>query len=917
MAAQVKTSLDAETLATRWFFEEIFHTMISTLIVADTDGFIQKANKPTSDLLGYTENELSGMPIQRILGKKEAQNAFEKLKKEQKATSFGTTYVTKGGREITVNLSAYPMKDKESNLKGVVLVAKDITERKCAEEELRRRNDELAALNDVAMTVSSSLDLLEVLKTIQEQVITLMGEKYPPVFAFFDEENQLFRIKVTRIRKKVVEDLNRLLGMKLEDFVFSVKDPKNPAIWATIRAGNPYVTTQCSDIWGPWIAKKILVANVQRAFGVKYFAIVPLQAKGKLVGCMAFFSQKDEIPDESVKFLVALANHAAIAIDNARLYEASQRDLEALVKSERKYRELVDHTNEALVLAQEDYFKFANPRAAEVSGYSVEELMSTPFVEFIHPDDQARIVERYGRRLKGEKLPLADPCRIITKEGEVRWIAFNSVVIDWEDRPAALYFISDITERERAEDELRESEERYRNLVERAGDGITIIQDMKVKYANPSLVKLWGGTVDEVLETSFTNYISPEELSTVTEYYKQRVAGKDVPHIYETVLQRKDGTKVPAELNAGIITYQGKPADFVVIRNITERKQAEEQLKLSEEKFRSLFDGGPDPLFVLNTDGVFDDINKNFVEIAGYTRKEIIGKHFLESAFLTEESKQKIVENFKNRMRGEQVPPYEIEVITGKGEQLFGELNVKPLFREGKIVGEIGIARNITDRKRFEAELQASLCEKEELMREIHHRVKNNLQIISSLLNMQVRRAPNEEVVELLSDSQSRIQTMALIHTQLYQSKNFGQVEMGSTTQKLVDYLMRIHAKRERSISTEVTVKEIILPISQAIPCALIINELVSNSFKHAFGGKKNGSIEIALHELDDKIIHILVKDNGIGIPEDFDPDNTKTLGLKLVTTLVKSQLKGTIEHKQHEGTVFSIHFPKTDSNEK
>jgi PAS domain S-box-containing protein len=914
MTAPVKKSHDAESI-TNTELEDILHTMIETLIVVDRDGFITRANEATFDLLGYTKHELSGMHVHTILVEKEAQEKLEKLEKEQKATIFETTYVTKDGGCIPVNLSASPMKNKKGNPKGVMCVAEDITERKRAEEELHRRSDELAALNDIAMMVTNSLNLLEVLRSIQEHVLSTLREPYPPVFALFDEETQLFRVEVTHVRKKVLDELNKLLGMNLDDLVFSAKDPKRTAIREAIVAGKPYLTADGSDLLGSRIAK-MLVAGAQRAFGVKCFVIVPLKAKDKLVGVMAVFSQKEKMPVEEINFLLALGNHAAIAIDNARLYEAAQRDLEALLKSERNYRDLVNYTHEAIVLAQDGYLKFANPRSAELSGYSVEELMSTPFVEFIHPDDQARVVEHYERMLKGEKLLPVDPFRIITKEGEVWWIAFNSVLVDWEGRPGALYFLSDITERKRAEDELCESEERYRNLVERAGDGITIIQDTKVKYANPSLVKRWGGTVDEVIDTSFTNYISPEELSPITEYYKRHVAGKDVPHIYETVLQCKDGTKVPVELNAGSITYQDKPADFVVIRDIIERKQAEEQLKLSEEKFRSLFDGGPDPSYVLNKDGIFEDVNKNIVDVIGYTREELIGKHFLESAFLTEESKQKLVENFKNRMQDEHVPPYEIEVITRNGEQLFAELNVKPLLREGKIVGEIGIARNITDRKRFEAKLQASLCEKEELMREIHHRVKNNLQIISSLLNMQVRRATNEEVVESLSDSQSRIHAMALIHTQLYQSKNFGQVEMGSTIQRLVDYLMGIHAKRERSISTVVTIKDIILPISQAIPCALIINELVSNSFKHAFKNMKKGRINVSIHELGDDTINLIVKDNGGGIPEDFDPFGSETLGLKLVISMVENQLKGTIKQTRNEGTVISIEIPKTMSNE-
>ncbi|MGA9349133.1 MAG: PAS domain S-box protein [Anaerolineae bacterium] len=180
----------------------------------------------------------------------------------------------------------------------------------------------------------------------------------------------------------------------------------------------------------------------------------------------------------------------------------------------------------------------------------------------------------------------------------------------------------EITERKRAEEALRESEEKYRNLVERANDGITVIQDTIVKYANPRLAEMWGGTVEEIIDTPFANHVHPDELPKVLDRYQRRMAGEDVLLTYETVLRRKDGSKVYAELNAGVVTYQGKPADLVIVRDITERKQVEEILRQSEERYRNLFEGVPVGLYHIGPDGHFLDVNQTMMKMLGYPDKE-------------------------------------------------------------------------------------------------------------------------------------------------------------------------------------------------------------------------------------------------------------------------------------------------------
>lgn len=316
-------------------------------------------------------------------------------------------------------------------------------------------------------------------------------------------------------------------------------------------------------------------------------------------------------------------------------------------------------------------------------------------------------------------------------------------------------------------------------------------------------------------------------------------------------------------------------------------------------------------LIVVSPEGDIRKANKATLELLGYKEDELIGKPFTKIM-----CKKEAEEELERLLKEGSIKDFETTYLTKDGREIPVSFSASSLKGEkGKLKGVVCVAGDITERKRAEAKIQASLREKEELMREIHHRVKNNLQIVSSLLDMQARRIKDKKVVDSLSDSRSRIQTMSLIHTQLYQSENLEQVEMGVTIRKLVNFLLQIYAKDGMNVTTVVIAKDVKLPISQAIPCALIINELVSNALKHAFEGMAKGSIEIAMRELAGDKIELTVKDNGAGIPEALDIYETRTLGLKLVRTLAEGQLKGEMEMNRDEGTKFCIKFDLTLSD--
>jgi two-component sensor histidine kinase len=226
------------------------------------------------------------------------------------------------------------------------------------------------------------------------------------------------------------------------------------------------------------------------------------------------------------------------------------------------------------------------------------------------------------------------------------------------------------------------------------------------------------------------------------------------------------------------------------------------------------------------------------------------------------------------------------------------------------------LEREVTDRKLAEAgrntaleQIKASLNEKEVLLKEIHHRVKNNMQVITSLLSLQSKTIQDGQALGVFQDSQNRVKSMALIHETLYQSKDLSRINFAEYLQKLVAHVSRSYRIRPDAVKINVNVDKVSLPIDTAVPCGLIINELASNSLKYAFPEGARGEINITFGH-DDAHYVLCVSDTGIGLPADFDPDKDKSLGMKLVHMLT-AQLGGEIECGNGVGTTFEITFPE------
>ena len=239
------------------------------------------------------------------------------------------------------------------------------------------------------------------------------------------------------------------------------------------------------------------------------------------------------------------------------------------------------------------------------------------------------------------------------------------------------------------------------------------------------------------------------------------------------------------------------------------------------------------------------------------------------------------------------------EVMKLYNERLISKLEKKMLELE----------REVAERKRAEDQIKASLREKEVLLQEVHHRVKNNMQIISSLFSLQSRHIKDKRALEIFKSSQNRVRSMALIHERFYQSEDMAKVDFAEYAQSLTSHLFSSHGTKPGAVKLNLKIKDVFLDLNTAIPCGLIINELVSNSLKHGFPGEKNGEIKIAMHPLDKDGMEVIVSDNGVGLPKGMDFIGTKTLGLHLVNLLAEDQLHGDIKLDRTKGTSFHIRF--------
>ena len=625
-------------------------------------------------------------------------------------------------------------------------------------------------------------------------------------------------------------------------------------------------------------------------------------------------------PPQELDIVETLCSQAALTFESVKKCERLKVNLEketencktlekALYDGEEKYKNVIESASDGIAIIQGAVIKYINPRLTEISGYTFDDVVGTPFTGYVHPDELSTISELYKKRITGEDVRSTYEAVIWHKDGSPLHVEITAGSTTYEGAPADLAIVRDITERRKMEDALLKVEEKYKNLFELAPDAIiTLNVKGVITSCNNATAILTGFPKEEIVgkHISKLNLLRMRDIPTYLKLFASLLRG-NLREVLEINWVHKDGTLHVAEVHARLIREKKKTVGVLVItRDITERKRAEKMLQLSEEKYRTLIENLNVGVYraAPGKEGVFIDVNQAFVSMLGYKNKEDFLKLKVKDIYVNPEDRMRFSDKISAKGA---VKDVELHLKKKDGTPIIISDTATAVYgTDGTLQYFDGISEDITERKRAEEQIKKSLREKEILLREIHHRVKNNMQIMSSLLSLQEEYIEDDQLLEVFKESHNRIKSMALVHENVYESEDVARINFKEYVQSLVNSLLQSYSAGDVTIRTDV--KDITLTIEHAMPCGLIINELVSNSLKHAFPDKE-GEITIALHPLEGGHVELIVSDNGCSISDAIDFRSTKSLGLCLVTILVEDQLEGKITLNRTGGTEFHITF--------
>ncbi len=467
------------------------------------------------------------------------------------------------------------------------------------------------------------------------------------------------------------------------------------------------------------------------------------------------------------------------------------------------------------------------------------------------------------------------------------------------------------------EKKLKENENKYRKIFNNEFDMIHLniikngIPGKFIDVNNVGIERL-GYTYDEFLNMTPMDIIAHEKRSEIQ---------KNAFNIFEKgylefdiIQQAKNGKKIPVEVKSTLIGLNEEKVVLSISRDITESKRAEKTLQESEKKYRDLAELLPQTIFETDLNGNITFVNHIGHQIFGYTPEEL-NKGINMIQILVPEDRARAMKNNQRILNGEKLPFGEFIALKKDGTTFPIIVNTNLIIQEDKIIGLRGILVDISELKDAENKIKASLKDKEVLLREIHHRVKNNMQIISSLLNLQIDYLNDEDAVDVLKESQNRVKSMAMIHEKLYLSTDLTKINFVDYIQSLISNLFYSYNVKEDHIKPILKIEDVNLNIETAIPCGLIITELISNCLKYAFPNQMKGKIIISLKQVEDKF-ELIISDNGIGLPENININKIKTLGILLVKSLTE-QIDGKISIQRKNGTQFKITFKELKYKER
>ena len=476
----------------------------------------------------------------------------------------------------------------------------------------------------------------------------------------------------------------------------------------------------------------------------------------------------------------------------------------------------------------------------------------------------------------------------------------------------------DITDLKTAEEVLKNSEEKHRDILDNATDIIFVVNKKgHFTYSNPSFHKILGYTQKSLAKTTIKDVI--KEISKTSESWINKLDGIQKECVFINSKGEEisviGGASAQHDENGEVIGMRG------IYLDVTELKRHEHEAKAQSAKLESIFNSTQNLImFTLNDEDKITSFNDNFRRVAEgiFEIKVDIGMSFISNiSEVNHWETRNLIILFKKALSGK-AKDFELPLISENKEKKWYHISLNPISDEQKQNEISCIAYDISDRKEKDRQIRLALKEKEILLQEVHHRVKNNLQVISSLMSLQKSFVDDPKLIQILEESQSRIAAMSYIHESLYRHTDFSSISFAEYLERLSTNLISSYSTPDCDVKLETKLENVFLALDQAIPSGLIVNELVSNALKHAFIGKKEGSITLSIsktpykEDADKEKIEIEVSDNGVGLPDNFNLKKNDSLGLYLIQALAE-QLNAELVIKSTkqgvEGSSFLIRF--------
>lgn len=607
----------------------------------------------------------------------------------------------------------------------------------------------------------------------------------------------------------------------------------------------------------------------------------------------------------------------------------------ALSQSEEKYRLIYEESNDAILLLEEDRIIDVNRKGIQLFGIMFEELIEKSLWSLSNDTSEVSEIE-YSKIIK--KLNLSRSIKFNwTFKGTLHPIEAEVAIIELMIGEQLFHqcVINDVSLKNATMRALEESKKSFQSILDNNPEGMIIACNNEILYTNKEAY-----SIIKTQKIALNSLFIDEDQQTFDSLFKQQQSGST---IHQSQLRIKIASIEPLLVDVTLVNtkFSEKDAVLIILKDISlQTKLSKEVLRaeIAEETNKKLENEISNRIKVerelenllLKTKAIYDSSENTFLltldlqnKVTSFNRHfDAYFFHFTHHHIVNGD---KITDYFKEIYKDRELRYFEkmlFKVSTGISRQIetkfmfnqqmvWLELFINPIFDSEGNISEISlVAHDITEKKIAEKEIFDSLKEKEVLLKEIHHRVKNNLQVISSILNLQSSFIQDDKMLDLLQESRNRIRSMAIIHEDLYRTTNFSSIDFAGYILNLATNLVSLYRLSEEKVELQYDLESIDLVLDQAVPCGLLVNELIANAIKYAFPNNSKGIIYIGLKKVEG-IVHLTIKDNGVGLPKDFKIETSDTLGLQLVLTLVE-QLDGEMVLTSKEGTEFLIKFEKT-----